>query len=148
LAELSLELEAGQVLGLLGPNGAGMRMRRLSGGMIQRVCLAAALVATPKVLLLDGPTAGLDPSRRSSFRSMIGGLADTAVVLSTHLTEDVATLATETMVLDRGRILFRGHPRDLEQLGEIGDTRVGAASPLEQGYQSLFANAAEVGEPV
>jgi ABC-2 type transport system ATP-binding protein len=114
---------------------AGSKMRRLSGGMVQRVCLAAALVARPRVVLLDEPTAGLDPSQRLAFRAMIGRLSEAAVVLSTHLTEDVASLADEALVLDRGRVLFCGAPGELARRGGAGG---GTASALEAGYESLF----------
>jgi ABC-2 type transport system ATP-binding protein len=128
---------AREALGLVGmADEAGSKMRRLSGGMVQRVCLAAALVARPKVLLLDEPTAGLDPSQRLAFRSMIGGLSEAAVVLSTHLTEDVAVLADDALVLDRGRVVFCGTPSDLARLGGAGG---GGSSALELGYESLFA---------
>jgi ABC-2 type transport system ATP-binding protein len=132
-SQRALARQALELVGMV--DHASSRMRRLSGGMIQRVCLAAALVAAPQLLLLDEPTAGLDPSQRLAFRAMIGKLTDTAVVLSTHLTEDVAVLASEVIVLDRGRVLFCGEPGELELLGGPGD---GMSSRLEAGYQSLF----------
>lgn len=114
---------------------AGKRMKTLSGGMIQRVGLACALVASPRILLLDEPTVGLDPAQRLRFRELVAGLEDVAVVLSTHLVEDVAVLATDILVLDRGEVRFRGTPTALASVGGPGDA---GDSPLERGYMNVL----------
>lgn len=113
---------------------AERRMKTLSGGMIQRVALACALVATPRVLLLDEPTVGLDPAQRLKFRELVSGLKDVAVVLSTHLVEDVAVLASDVLVLESGVVRFRGSP---ETLADIDGPGVRGESPLERGYMSV-----------
>ncbi|MFE2487783.1 ABC transporter ATP-binding protein [Streptomyces mirabilis] len=92
----------------------GKRIKRLSGGMRQRVGLAAALVGDPGFLVLDEPTVGLDPEQRMRFREMIAeaGMRRT-VLLSTHQTEDVAMLCHRVIVMVRGSVRFEGTPAEL-----------------------------------
>ncbi|MEV2277276.1 ATP-binding cassette domain-containing protein [Nocardiopsis sp. NPDC049922] len=90
------------------------RVRRLSGGMRQRLGLACALLGDPALLLLDEPTIGLDPEQRIRFRSLVSELATwSTVVLSTHQIEDVAALCRRVVCLDRGRVVFDGTPGEL-----------------------------------
>ncbi|WP_306367927.1 ABC transporter ATP-binding protein [Nocardiopsis sp. CC223A] len=90
------------------------RVRRLSGGMRQRLALASALMGDPDLLLLDEPTVGLDPEQRIRFRNLVSRLAvDSTVVLSTHQIEDVAALCGHIVCLDGGRVVFDGAPGDL-----------------------------------
>ncbi|MEU5630902.1 ABC transporter ATP-binding protein [Streptomyces rishiriensis] len=92
----------------------GKRLKRLSGGMRQRVALAAALVGDPGFLVLDEPTVGLDPEQRMHFRELIAQAGEgRTVLLSTHQTEDVAMLCHRVVVLDRGRVRFEGAPAEL-----------------------------------
>ncbi|MDT0344964.1 ABC transporter ATP-binding protein [Streptomyces litchfieldiae] len=92
----------------------GKRIRALSGGMRQRVALAAALVGDPGFLVLDEPTVGLDPEQRMRFRELIAEAGENrTVLLSTHQTEDVAMLCHRVVVLDRGRVRFDGTPAEL-----------------------------------
>jgi ABC-2 type transport system ATP-binding protein len=98
---------------------AHQRIRALSGGMRRRVGLAQALLGRPDLLVLDEPTAGLDPEQRLRFREVLAGLpADTTVLLSTHLTEDVAALCPRVVVLDAGRVLFQGETAALAALAD------------------------------
>ncbi|WP_236567906.1 MULTISPECIES: ATP-binding cassette domain-containing protein [unclassified Nocardiopsis] len=90
------------------------RIRRLSGGMRQRLGLAAALLGDPEVLLLDEPTIGLDPEQRIRFRGLVSELGvRSTVVLSTHQIEDVAALCQRVVCLDEGRVVFDGTPGEL-----------------------------------
>jgi ABC-2 type transport system ATP-binding protein len=93
------------------------KIRALSGGMRRRVALAQALLGDPALLVLDEPTAGLDPEQRLRFREMVSGLGERrTVLLSTHQTEDVAALCRDVVVLHGGRVRFQGTPEDLAGL--------------------------------
>ncbi|HEX5166490.1 MAG TPA: ABC transporter ATP-binding protein [Thermomicrobiales bacterium] len=115
------------------------KLKTLSGGMLRRVGIAQAIVNDPDLLLLDEPTAGLDPEQRVVFRTLLREIGtDATVIVSTHLVEDVAAACTEVALLSSGRIAFRGTPEELTLLGEgytVGD------SPLERGYSRALAGA-------
>lgn len=107
--------EVARVLELVGlERQTRKRIRALSGGMRRRVALAQALLGSPELLLLDEPTAGLDPELRLRFRETVSAIGeDRVVILSTHQTEDVAALCRRVVVINRGRVLFSGTPREL-----------------------------------
>ncbi|GAA1167629.1 ABC transporter ATP-binding protein [Ornithinimicrobium humiphilum] len=90
------------------------RIRRLSGGMRQRVGLAAALVGDPDLLVLDEPATGLDPDQRLRLRSLL--TAAPTVVMSTHDVSEVAALCQSVYVMFAGRIRFAGTPAELAAL--------------------------------
>ncbi len=99
----------------------------LSGGQMRRVAIAGVLAMEPKTLILDEPTAGLDPMGRDSILSMIRGLHDqdgTTVVMVSHSMDDVAALATRLVVMSRGELVATGAPRDIfrqvEMMESIG----------------------------
>ena len=94
------------------------KIKTLSGGMRRRVALAQALLGDPDLLLLDEPTAGLDPEQRLRFRELVSAAPHQTVVISTHQTEDVAALCARVVVLDHGTIRFDGAPADLARLAE------------------------------
>jgi ABC-2 type transport system ATP-binding protein len=118
---------------------ARAKLRTLSGGMLRRVGIAQAIVNDPALLLLDEPTAGLDPEQRVSFRALLREIGQTGtVIVSTHLIEDVAAACATVAILGDGRIVFRGTPEGLIVRGEghgVGD------SPLERGYSRVLAEA-------
>jgi ABC-2 type transport system ATP-binding protein len=112
------------------------RMKTLSGGMLRRAGIAQAIVNDPRILLLDEPTAGLDPEQRLEFRALLRELAvDTCVLVSTHLVEDVVAACTDVLLIDAGRTVFRGTPADLAVAG--GDQSTGD-SPAERGYSAIL----------
>ena len=121
---------------------AGDRMKTLSGGMARRAGVAQAIVNDPELLLLDEPTAGLDPEQRVAFRRLLRELGeDACVVVSTHLVEDVAAACTEVVLLDEGRLAWRGDVDGLRDAAgpqaDAGDD--GAGNPIERGYAALLA---------
>jgi ABC-2 type transport system ATP-binding protein len=90
------------------------RIRSLSGGMRRRVGIAQALIGDPDLLVLDEPTAGLDPEQRLRFRELLSAVATRAtVLLSTHQTDDVAALCRGVVVLLDGRVAFEGTAPEL-----------------------------------
>lgn len=85
------------------------RMKKLSGGMKRRVGIAQAILNDPEILILDEPTAGLDPTERVRFRNLISRLSeDRIVILSTHIVSDVEYIANEIWLMKDGRLLQRG----------------------------------------
>jgi ABC-2 type transport system ATP-binding protein len=95
------------------------KIKGLSGGMKRRVGIAQALVNDPKLLIVDEPTAGLDPEERIRFRNLLVNFAaDRVVILSTHIVEDVGQTCSDLAVLARGRLLFRGNPSELTSAAE------------------------------
>lgn len=84
-----------------------------SGGMRQRFGIAQALLGNPQLIIVDEPTAGLDPEERNRFNSLLSEIGENIIViLSTHLVEDVRTLCTEMAVIDKGTLLAYGKPMD------------------------------------
>ncbi|MFF3469247.1 ABC transporter ATP-binding protein [Streptomyces sp. NPDC001984] len=115
------------------------KLRTLSGGMLRRAGIAQAIVNEPELLLLDEPTAGLDPEQRVSFRALLRELGQRAtVVVSTHLVEDVATACAEVALMDQGRIVFQGTPAGLTARGDEQDA---GDTPIERGYSAVLAQA-------
>jgi ABC-type multidrug transport system ATPase subunit len=84
-------------------------LKTFSGGMKRRVGIAQALIGEPKLIIVDEPTAGLDPEERVRFRNLLAGLADRrTILLSTHIVEDVAQTCSQLAVLRRGVLVFVG----------------------------------------
>ncbi len=98
---------------------ADRKIKGFSGGMKRRVGIAQALVNDPRILIVDEPTAGLDPEERIRFRNLLVDLAlDRVVILSTHIVEDIGQTCRDMAVLSKGQILYRGSPLDLTRAAE------------------------------
>ena len=96
----------------------GEKLGTFSGGMRQRFGVAVALLGNPKLIIVDEPTAGLDPEERIRFLNLLSQIGeDSVVILSTHIVEDVEELCSRMAIIDRGEILLEGEPlRALDDL--------------------------------
>ena len=122
---------------------ARAKLRTLSGGMLRRVGIAQAIVNEPDLLLLDEPTAGLDPVQRMAFRALLREFGQrSTVIVSTHLVEDVGAACAEVALMEAGRVVFHGTPAELIGRGE--GTGAAGDAPLERGYSAVLAAARSV----
>lgn len=88
---------------------------KLSGGMKRRLGIAQALIHSPKVIVVDEPTTGLDPEERIRFRNLLSDISsnDTTIILSTHIVGDISSSCTDMVLLNRGEISFKGSPTQM-----------------------------------
>lgn len=136
-AAWTLAMQALAAVGL--EERAAERSTRLSGGQLRRVGLAQALVHTPEVLLMDEPTAGLDPEQRARFRELLTALpADQPLVVSTHQVDDLSELFHWVVALFAGEIRFEGTVSDFLALAPHGSER-----QAEAAYARLAAGSAK-----
>ncbi|MBC6450037.1 ABC transporter ATP-binding protein [Actinokineospora xionganensis] len=114
-------LDPAWLLDILGLAGATRTpYKRLSGGQQQRLSLACALIGRPELVFLDEPTAGMDPQARRLVWELVAALrADgVSVLLTTHLMEEAEALADQVVIIDHGRVVAQGSPRELTEQGE------------------------------
>jgi len=128
---------------------------KLSKGYRQRVGLAQALLHDPDVLIMDEPTAGLDPNQIREFRANIVELGKTkTILLSTHILQEVSAIAQRVLVINEGRLVFDGTPRQLGESGGIedtfyhltgfGKTAMASVRPSDSGEQSMISEGGRV----
>ena len=118
---------------------ATRKMKRLSGGMKRRAGIAQAMLNDPRILILDEPTAGLDPNERIRFRNLISELAeDRLVLLSTHIVSDVEYIADEIWLMNEGHILAQGSADALIRAMRDDVWRVTVPRGDVSGYMARF----------
>lgn len=115
------------------------KLHSYSGGMIQRLGIAQAMLNDPKILILDEPTAGLDPKERIRFRNIISNLSrNRIVVLSTHIVSDVEYIANELLLMKQGKLIAQGSVQELvgSMQGSVYEVKTTAeqAVLLQQNY--------------
>lgn len=138
-----------EVVGL--SEAAAKKMKTFSGGMKQRVGIAQALLNQPKLLILDEPTAGLDPKERVRFRNLISDYAgDGIVILSTHIVSDIEAIADEVLLMKKGKVLMQGTVSELTKkaAGKVWELSVSPAEAKRWQEKATVANLRHEGEQV
>lgn len=122
---------------------ASAEIESLSKGYRRRVCLAQALIHEPPVLLMDEPTDGLDPNQKREIRNLIQLIRpETAVIISTHILEEVRAICSHVLLLAEGKTAFRGTTEDFVQAGENSPARAFHVSPDDlANAEALFRRA-------
>ncbi|MDQ6858587.1 MAG: ATP-binding cassette domain-containing protein [Chloroflexota bacterium] len=130
-----------ELIGTVGLEDAARRqLRTYSGGMKRRIGIAQALLNDPKLLIVDEPTAGLDPEERIRFRNLLVALAsDRTVILSTHIVEDVAQTSNRVALLSAGRVVFDGTTGELARAATGRVWSLDASGPAPTGNLTVVS---------
>ena len=111
-------------------------VKGFSGGMKQRVGIAQALIGNPRLIIVDEPTAGLDPGERNRFHNLLAEVGEEVVViLSTHIVDDVRELCTDMAIMNLGKIVYKGAPMDaVDQIRSMVYEKTIERSELQRHY--------------
>ncbi len=123
-----------------------------SGGMKQRFGIAQALIGNPKLIIVDEPTAGLDPGERNRFYNLLSEIGENVIViLSTHIVQDVMELCNNMAIIHKGRVLYSGSPQDsvVALNGKIWEKSITKAElPTYQQQYTVISNKLVAGKPL
>ncbi|MCM1266331.1 MAG: ABC transporter ATP-binding protein [Bacteroidales bacterium] len=138
-----------EVVGL--HEAASKKVKTFSGGMKQRVGIAQALLNRPQILIMDEPTAGLDPKERVRFRNLISDYAkDRIVILSTHIVSDIEAIADEVLLMKKGKLTAQGTIPELtkQAAGKVWELSVSQAEAKSWQEKAAVANLRHEGNRV
>jgi ABC-2 type transport system ATP-binding protein len=111
------------------------KMENLSGGMVRRVGIAQAIIGSPQIILIDEPTAGLDPGERNNFRKLLRAISkDITVIISSHIVEDIESTCDKVAVLDLGKIIRQG---GLDEIISVANDKVWSMNVSQEQFYYL-----------
>ncbi len=127
------------------------KMKNLSGGMVRRVGIAQAMLNDPQILVLDEPTAGLDPNERIRFRNLISELSEERLVLlSTHIVSDIEAIADEVLLMKKGKFILQGTVPELihKANGKVWELSVSPQEARQWQTKTTVANLRHEGKEI